>query len=70
MLMLYSFGLYGWRALGIILGIYTSYRADTDFYAEVSFHMGWFSSIGIFLWYHQAYLLLPKIKTGYSKTAY
>lgn len=40
MLMLYSFGLYGWRALGITLDIYTSYRADTDFYEEVGFHMG------------------------------
>ena len=40
MLMLYSFGLYGWRALGVATGVYTSYRADTDFYEEVSFHMG------------------------------
>ena len=40
MLMLYSFGLYGWRAFGIAIDIYTSYRDDTDFYEEVGFHFG------------------------------
>lgn len=39
MLMLYSFGLYGWRTLGIAVGIYTSFREDVELYAEVGFHM-------------------------------
>jgi len=40
MLMLYSYGLYGWRALGILTGVYTSYRPDVNLSEEIGFHMG------------------------------
>ena len=40
MLMLYSYGLYGWRAFGIFTGIYTSYRPDINVSKEISYHMG------------------------------
>jgi two-component system, LytTR family, sensor kinase len=40
MLMLYSFGLYGWRAFGVAINIYTSFRPDVNLHKELEFHAG------------------------------
>ena len=44
MLMLYSFGLFGWRQLGIGLGLYTPYLSVTSSRDAVSFQMQYSTS--------------------------
>ena len=39
LLMLYSFGLYAWRAIGIMIGIYFELRNHTSLYAGVQYHV-------------------------------